>query len=81
MANDSFGKIEGILDFCTEAPQAAPNYQERKKSIAEDISEKEVTDARRAQEYKDSYQGISDELAKLPKDKAVKTCSAYLESK
>ncbi len=40
-----------------------------------------MADARNAQEDKDGYRGISDELAKVPKDKAVKVCSAYLEGK
>jgi len=81
-ANDSFGKMEGILDFCAQADsQAAAKYQERKKVIAGDATEKEIAEARQTQEYKDGYQGVSDELAKVPKEKAVKTCAAYLEGK
>ena len=82
LPNDSFGKIEGILDFCAQAdPQAASKYQERKKLIAGDAPEKEVAEARETQEYKDGYQAVSDELAKVPKDKAVQACTAYLEGK
>jgi predicted secreted protein len=82
MSEESLGKIEGILDFCAQAdPQGASKYEERKKQIADDASEKEVADARKTQEYKDGYQGISDELAKVTKDKAVEACSAYLEGK
>ena len=80
LPNDSFGKAESILDFCAKAdPQGAPKYQERRKLIAHDASEKEVADAREAQEYKDGYKEMSDQLAKVPKDKALKACSAYLE--
>jgi hypothetical protein len=79
---DTLGKMEGILDFCANAdPQAASKYQERKKLIVDDASQKEVADARKTQEYRDGYQGISDELAKVPKDKAVTACSAFLEGK
>jgi hypothetical protein len=82
LPDNSLGKIEGILDFCAKAdPQAAPKYQERKKLIVDDATEKEVADARKAQEYNDGYQEVSDKLAKVPKDKAVKACSAYLEGK
>jgi hypothetical protein len=80
LPNESFGQLEGILDFCAKAdPKAAPKYQERKKLIIDNASEKEVADGRKAQQYKDGYQEISDRLAKVPKDKAGKACSAYLE--
>jgi len=81
-SNDSFGKMEGILDFCARADsQAASKYQERKKVLVGDATEKEVAEARQSQEYKDGYQGMTEELANVPKDKAVKACSAYLEGK
>lgn len=77
---EALGKMEGILDFCTQADsQSASKYQELKKAIVGDAEKKEVADARNTQEYKDSYQGISEELAKVPKEEAVKACSAYLE--
>jgi len=80
--NDSFGKMEGILDFCAQADsQAASKYQERKKVLVGDATEKEVAEARQTQEYKDSYQGMTAELAKVPKEKTVKACAAYLEGK
>jgi hypothetical protein len=80
LPNDSFGKLEGILDFCAKTdPQAAPKYQERKRLIADSASEKEIAEARNAQDYKDGYQGISDVLVKVSNEKAVKACSAYLE--
>jgi hypothetical protein len=82
LPNDSFGKIEGILDFCAKADsQSATKYQERKKLIADAASEKEVADARNAQEYKDAYQEITDALVKVSQDEAVKACSAYLGGK
>lgn len=82
LPNDSFGKIEGILDFCAKAdPESASKYEERKKLIVDDATEKEVAEARKAQEYKDGYKGISEELAKAPIDKAASACSAYLEGK
>ncbi|MGC1451126.1 MAG: hypothetical protein WA830_13945 [Candidatus Sulfotelmatobacter sp.] len=80
--NDSFGKMEGILDFCAQADsQSASKYQERKKVLAGDATEKEIAEARETQEYKDGYQAVSDELGKVPKEKAVKACTAYLEGK
>jgi hypothetical protein len=80
--NNSFGTVEGILEFCAKADsQSASEYQDRKKLIVDDATEKEVAEARLTQEYKDSYKVISDELAKVPEDQAAKACSAYLEGK
>jgi hypothetical protein len=82
LPNDSFGRIEGTLDFCAQAdPQGASTYQQAKKVVVGDATEKEVAEARKTQEYKDGYQAISDELAKMPKEKAVKACTASLEGK
>lgn len=79
-SNDAFGKIEGTLDFCAQAnPQAAQKYQEGKKQMVRDVPEKEVAEARKTQEYKNAYQWVSAELGKVPKDKAVEACNAYLE--
>src|SRR5207302_2994799 len=42
-SNETFGKVEGILDFCAKAdPQSAPKYQEQKKALVKDATEKEV---------------------------------------
>lgn len=57
MPSDSYGKMEGILDFCANTdPQAASKYQERKKLVAGDASEQEVTEARKTQEHSEGYQ-------------------------
>jgi hypothetical protein len=77
--NDALGKVEGTLDFCAQAdPPAAPKYKEQKKGLVKGVSEKEVTEARRTQEYKDAYDWMAAELAKVPKDRTVQACTAYL---
>ena len=82
MPHDAFGKIEGTIDFCAQTdPQGASTYQQAKKVVAGDATEKEVAEARQTQEYKDGYQEVSDQIAKVPKEKAVKACTAYLEGK
>jgi hypothetical protein len=82
MPNDAFGKIEGTLDFCAQVDsKSAEKYQEQKKVLVRDVPEKEVAEARESPEYKDAYTWITDELAKQPKDKAVKACAASLEGK
>jgi len=81
-SNETFGRIDGILDFCAKAnPDAAPQYQERKKAMIGDVPEKEVTEARGTKEYKDAYEGVSAQLGEVKKDQAVAACKAYLEGK
>jgi len=80
-SNDAFGKVEGMLDFCAQTDTAAaPKYQERKKMLIKDLPEKEVAEARASQEYLDAHQEITTELEKLPKEKVVEACTAYLKS-
>jgi hypothetical protein len=80
LPNDAFGKIEGTLDFCAQIDSgAAAKYQEQKQLLVRDVPEKEVAAARETTEYKEAYAWISDELGKLPKDKAVKACAAAVE--
>lgn len=81
LPNDVFGRIEGSLDFCAQADSDnAAKYQEQKKVLVQGATEDEVAEARASQEYKDGYAQASEELGKQPKDKAVKTCAAALET-
>jgi ABC-type taurine transport system substrate-binding protein len=80
--NSSLGQVEGTLDFCAQAdPQSASKYQEFKKAMVEGEPEKDVAEARKSSEYKNSYDAISEALGKVPKDKAVKACTSFLEGK
>ena len=80
--NGVLGKVEGALDFCSQAdPQSADKYQEKKKSFVEGASDEEVAQARASQEYKDAYQSSTDEMSKQPKDEAKKSCAAALAGK
>jgi len=80
--NEVFGKLEGTLDFCAQldAP-SAEKYQERKKQLAKDATEAELAQVRESDEYKKSYDWISEELPKAPKQDALKACKAAQEAK
>jgi hypothetical protein len=81
-SNDVLGKVEGILNYCSEVnPESAAKYLDVAKAFVKDVPEWEVTEARKTTEYKDSYDGIRTELGKAPKDTTVQTCKAALESK
>jgi hypothetical protein len=80
MPDKSLGQIESILDFCGQAdPQSAAKIKDVKKMLVGDASDKELAEARDKQGYKESYEAMSDQLAKIPKDQALEACSAYLE--
>jgi hypothetical protein len=80
--NSSFGQVEGTLDFCAQVdPQSAENYEKFKKALVQGEPEKDVAEARKSSEYKDAYDAIGEALGKVPKDKAVKACTSFLEGK
>ena len=80
--NDTFGKVEGILDFCAKAnPQSASKYREQKKALVKGVAEKEVAEARQSQEHKDAHEAVNAELNKQPKAKVVEACTASLEGR
>lgn len=81
-SNEAFGRVEGTLDFCAKAdPAATTRYQERKKSMAGDVTDKELAEARGSKEYKDAYEWTRSKLGEVPKDQAVKACKAFLEGR
>jgi len=80
MPPESLAKIEGTLDFCSEVnPKGAPTYKELKKTLVADASEQELAGVRNSAEYKNAYQDITDQLAKVPQETAIKACKAYPE--
>ena len=82
MPEKSLGQIESILDFCAKAnPRSASKFNDVKKLLAGDATEDEMSEARKTADYTDSYQETIDQLGKVPNEKAVKACSAYLEGK
>jgi len=80
--NEQFGKLEGTLDFCAQLdPPSAAKYEARKKQLAKDATEAEVAEARDSEDYKQSYEWISEELPKAPKADAMKACKAAQDAK
>jgi hypothetical protein len=74
-SNDALGKLERTLSYCAEVnPNAASKYQELSKRLLQGVPEKNLSDARATAEYKDSYDSIGAELAKVSKDEAAKAC-------
>jgi hypothetical protein len=82
MPAPSLGQIESILDFCAKVnPELASKISDAKKALAGDATDKEVAEVRGSQEYKDSYDASNEKLANVPREKAIKACSAQIEQK
>src|ERR1700740_1091995 len=80
--NPAFGQLEATIDYCAQADaSSAPRYHELKKRVTEDAPEKEVAEARKSKEYKESYDAMSEALANVPKEQVTKACRSLLESK
>jgi hypothetical protein len=80
--NDTFGKLEGAVSFCSKVkPESAAKYQEVVRLFVRDVPEKELTEARKTAEYKDGYKSSGAELGKMPKDRAIDACNGLLEPK
>jgi hypothetical protein len=76
-SNDALGKLERTLSYCAEMnPNAAAKYQELSKRLLQGVPEKDLSEARATAEYKNSYDSIGAELAKVSKDEAAKACDA-----
>jgi hypothetical protein len=79
-STESLGKVEAMLDSCSQASAAtASKYEQRKKAQVAKLHEKELAEARATQEYKDAYRETTAEIEKQPKEKLVAACSAFLE--
>ena len=49
------------------------------KLLVKDATEGELKQARNSSEYKEAYDTITEQLAKVPKEKAVEACTAFVE--
>lgn len=74
LPNDIFGRREGTFDFCAQAnPQAAPQYQERKKAMVEDAPGQVVAEAPTLMNTKTPM--------RRRENQAVEACKAVVEEK
>jgi hypothetical protein len=81
-ANDTFGKLEATVSFCSKLdPEGAAKYQGLGKLLVQGVPEKELAEARKTAEYKEAYEGMGTELDKVPKDRAIEACTSALGTK
>jgi len=79
MPPPALGQIEAILKFCSDVnPKAEAKYKEFAKMMVQEATEEELKKARASSEYKEAYDSITEQLGKVPKDKAVNSCTAFL---
>ena len=73
----ALGVLEGMLDFCGKVnPQSADKYKEIRKNLTKDQAAGAVDKMRNSQEYKDSVDQVTKQLAALPTKEASATCQA-----
>jgi hypothetical protein len=79
MSPQSLGQVEATLKFCSGVnPKAEAKYKEFGKMLVKEATEDELKKVRASSEYKESYDSITEELGKAPKDKAVESCTSFL---
>lgn len=77
---NALGQVEATVNFCSKVDsKSADKYKEWGKRVISGMSEKELSDARNSSEYKESYEMITNELGKIPAEKAVEGCRAALK--
>jgi hypothetical protein len=80
ITSQTLGQLEGTLKFCSDVnPKAEAKYKEFGKMLVKEATEEELKKARASGEYKESYDSITEQLGKAPKDKAVESCKAFLD--
>ena len=79
IAPQALAHIESTLKFCSDVnPKAEAKYKEFGKMLVKEATEEELKKARASSEYKEAYDSITEQLGKVPKDKAVEACTAFL---
>jgi hypothetical protein len=80
MTRQALGQVEATLKFCSGVnPKAEAKYKEWGKMLVKEATEEELKEARASSEYKESYDTITEQLGKAPKDKALEACTAFVE--
>jgi hypothetical protein len=73
----ALGQVDATVSFCSRVDSKnAEKYKEFGKALTRDMSEKELTEARSSNDYKETYDAITAELEKIPVEKAVEACRA-----
>ena len=81
-SGESFGRLEATLTFCAQVnPRATAQYESQLKVLVKDLPQKEISKVRDTTEYREAYDSISAELGKVPKDQAIKACTADAETR
>ena len=72
---------QATIDFCAQVhPEQAKKYQEHAKLLVRDSSEEEVAKLRKTSEYKEAYEWVTGELAKVTRDESTTACRGLLPS-
>ena len=75
----ALGQMEGLLDSCSRTdPQSATDLKKQREGLVQGVSEKDLAEARAADEYKAAYGEFSERFEGASKDEAMKVCNFFL---
>jgi len=75
----ALGHIEALVNYCIRVDaKGAEQYKQLGKVLVQDVSAKELADARRSKEYKASHETTTSQLKQVSADKALESCRAAL---
>jgi hypothetical protein len=71
--------VEATVSFCAHVDsKSADQYKDLGKKVVGGLSEKELAEARSSDDYNQTFEAITDQLEKVPQEKALATCRAAL---
>lgn len=73
------GHMRGILSACSRVnPREASKYLLEIKTLIGDATKETVDQATRAEEYKQAYHDVTEELGSMNRDDITRACTNYL---
>jgi len=73
------GRMRGILSACSSVnPREASKYLLEIKTLIGDATKETVDQVARAEEYKQAYHDVTEELGSMSRDEMARACTNYL---
>jgi len=77
----ALAQVEAPMNFCAKVNSPDGKVEKQITMPIPDTTEQELAKMRSTKEYKETYESINKELAKVSKEKATKACVDYRPKK
>ena len=75
----ALAQIDGGIDYCSQTnPDAADKYKQVSDLLLKSLPKKDLEAARNSKEYKEARKTVSEDIGKLKKEEAAKTCTELM---